>query len=359
MQLPYVIPKGVQSRSISFENPTGEKGKGGRKSSGLGVGRKGDPVRLLWPGVTIDLADIEGPGCIRHIWMTTMPDPDALRAIVIRIYWDGQDYPSVEAPIGDFFGFSHGLPTNYSSAAHSLADAAGMNIWMPMPFSKHARVTLSNDLERPVGIFFQLDYTIGDQHPDDHGYLHVLFQRHNPTTLKEDMEVLPKREGRGVYMGAVIGVRPLSGKWWGEGEIKCYIDGDDDFPTIAGTGAEDYVGHSFGLQDTYAPYNGVSWREHDNDSETGRVSMYRWHFADPIYWSEDIRITLQQIGCCRVPPTSIESYLSEGIFERQDDMSCASFWYEPLPSAPLPLPFPDVAVRVADLPERQKTATLG
>lgn len=356
---PYLIPNGVESRSISFENPTGQKGGGGKASSGLGLGRKGDPVRLVPAGDTLTLADIEGPGCLRHIWMTTMPDPRSLRGLVIRIYWEGQDHPSVEAPIGDFFGFAHGVPSNYSSAVHSLADAAGMNIWMPMPFSKRAKVTITNEMPVPLAVFFQVDYTIGDQHADDFGRLHVLFQRQNPTVMKEDFEVLPKREGRGVYMGAVLGIRPLEGKWWGEGEIKCYIDGDDAFPTIAGTGAEDYVGHSFGIQDTYAPYNGCSYREHDSDSETGRVSLYRWHHADPIYWAKDIRITLQQIGCCRVPPSSIETYLGEGIFERQDDVSCATFWYEATPSAPLPVPLCDLAARIADLPEQKKRATLG
>lgn len=355
---PYALPRGVQSRAISFENPTGAKGAGGQAASGLGAGRKGDPVRVLPAGQTFELADIEGPGTLRHIWMTTQPDPKALRGLVIRIYWEGQEHPSVEAPIGDFFGFAHGVPTNYASAVHSLGEAAGMNIWMPMPFSSRARVTLSNDLETPVAVFFQIDYTIGDQHPEDFGCLHVFFQRHNPTVLKEDMEMLPRREGRGVFMGAVIGVRPLEGKWWGEGEVKCFIDGDTELPTIAGTGAEDYVGHSFGIQDNWAPYNGASYREFSDDTETGRVSIYRWHHADPIYWSQDIRITLQQIGCCRVPPRTIKTYIQESIYERQDDVSCAAFWYEPAPSAPLPHPLPDVAARIADLPAQAKQATL-
>ncbi|MFC2950544.1 glycoside hydrolase family 172 protein [Marinicaulis aureus] len=354
---PFLIPKGVESRSITFENPTGEKGKGGKAASGLGVGRKGAPLHVLMPGEEIELANVKGPGCFRHIWVTTMPDPVLLRGVTIRVYWEKQQHPSIEAPIGDFFGFAHGMPTNYASAAHSLADAAGMNIWLPMPFAKHARVTLTNETDRPAYTFFQIDYTIGDSFPNDFGRLHVLFQRQNPTAQAQDFEILPLRKSRGVYIGAVLGIRPLAGRWWGEGEVKIFLDGDKHFPTIAGSGTEDYVGHSFGIQNTTAPYNGASWRENAHDSETGRVSLYRWHLADPVYWHKDVRITLQQIGCCKVPPTSPEVYLQEAIFEREDDVSCATFWYEPSPSAPLPA-YPDLATRITDLPEAMKTVTI-
>ena len=164
------------------------------------------------------------------------------------------------------------------------------------------------------------------QHPDELGSLHVCFQRANPTTLKEDFELLPKRSGKGRFIGAVLGIRTLEENWWGEGEIKIYMDGDTDFPTICGTGSEDYVCLSYGMQQTPYFYHGCSF------NQDGYISMYRWHLPDPIYWKEDCRITIQQIG---YDHSRIES-TGTALYERQDDWSSATFWYEAVPSAPLP-----------------------
>jgi hypothetical protein len=164
------------------------------------------------------------------------------------------------------------------------------------------------------------------------GRLHVLFRRENPTTLKEDFELLPKRTGKGRFIGSVMGIRSLdTDYWWGEGEIKVYMDGDDMFPTICGTGSEDYVGLSWGIQPTPFLYNGCSL------TQEGFVSMYRWHLPDPIYWKTDVRVTIQQIG-----------FRGRGLYERQDDWSCSSFWYETIPSEPLPA-MPDVTARTTDI----------
>jgi hypothetical protein len=347
---PYQLPERVLSRSISFENPTGEPGAGGRAASPLGVGRKGRPARFIQAGEEVLLADIAGNGTIRHIWMTMTATPRALRGVVIRAYWDGQRHASIESPVGDFFGFAHGLATNYSSAAHSVGDKAGMNIWLPMPFTIRARITITNDLDEPIPLFYQIDYTSGDNHGSDVGPLHVLFRRENPTTPQKDFELLPRRFGRGRYVGAVIGVKPLAPHWWGEGEVKIFLDGNADYPTIAGTGSEDYVGHSFGVQRNAAPFNGVNYKQCDSDLETGRVSMYRWHLRDPILWYKEVRVTIQQIGFHSATlPVSIAEYLG-GLYERADDWSAASFWYELLPSDPLPQ-MPEVEARIADLPE--------
>jgi len=329
---PYLLDTGLISRSISFENPTGAPGEGGKAASKLGVGRKGAPAITLKAGQDVQLCDIEGPGTIRHIWMTTSNNPINLRSLVIRAWWDGQEHPSIECPIGDFMGFAHGKVMPYFSAVHSLGRNAGMNIWLPMPFVKRAKVTLANEGKENVPLFYQIDYTNADKHPSDVGRLHVLFRRENPTTEKEDFVLLPERKNKGRFMGTVIGVRNMHpDQWWGEGEIKVYMDGDTDFPTICGTGSEDYVGLSYGMQQTPYLYNGCSL-EKDNKF----VSMYRWHVPDPILWREECRIAIQQIAW------------KGGLAEVQDDWSCATFWYEPVPSCPLP-EMPEASARTADI----------
>ena len=333
---PYELNTGLVSRSISFENPTGAPGEGGKAKNHLGVGRKGSPSRSVKPDSMFVLCDIEGPGTIRHIWMTTSRAPENLRSIVLRAYWDGQIHPSIECPVGDFMGFAHGKVNAYDSAVHSCGENAGMNIWLPMPFTKRARITFTNEGTKAIPLFYQIDYTINDVHPDDVGRLHCLFRRDNPTTLKEDFTILPKRSGKGRFIGTVLGIRYEDKHWWGEGEIKFYMDGDTDFPTICGTGSEDYVCLSYGMQQTPFLYNGCSLE----DEEKGFVSMYRWHLPDPIYWQKECLVTIQQIGYDRE---------REGrLYERQDDWSTATFWYEPVPGAPLP-EMPDAAARTAQI----------
>jgi hypothetical protein len=342
----YSIPKEIHSRSTSFENPRGKKGGGGAASSPLGAGRKGSPARMLEPGSTTQLADIQGPGVIRHMWMTSYDVADTMRGLVVRIYWEGQQHPSVEAPLGDFFGFAHGKTGPFQTAFHSVGEKYALNSWLPMPFARNAKVTISNDLNIPVLFFYQIDYTIGDQHTTDFGRLHCMFRRENPTASTIDFEVLPKRQGCGRYLGTVIGVRPNNKNWWGEGELKMFIDGDQELPTIVGTGAEDYVGLSWGLQENAFLYNGANYVRGEDRINTGPVSMYRWHIVDPIYWYQDIRITIQQIGL-QPPVNSFEEY-QQGLYERQDDWSACTFWYEATPSQPVP-PIPGLAQRLDGL----------
>jgi hypothetical protein len=335
---PYLLDNGLASRSISFENPTGAPGNGGKAASNLGVGRKGSPCRTIKPGETVELCDIEGPGTIRHLWVTTEGKPANLRSLVIRGVWEGQDHPSIECPVGDFFGCAHGKVMPYQSAVHSVSPSAGMNFWLPMPFVKRAKFSLTNEGAAAIPLFYQLTYTVGDKLPADVGRLHVLFRRENPTTAGKDFELLPLRKNKGRYVGAVIGVRNLHpSQWWGEGEFKVYLDGDTRFPTIAGTGSEDYVGHAWGVQETPYLYNGCSL------TRGNYVSMYRWHLPDPIAWRKEGRVTIQQIA-----------WGSKGLTETRDDWSCATFWYEPAPSAPLP-PLPNVKARTANIwPEAKK-----
>lgn len=351
---------GLNSRSVTGENRTGNAGEGGRAASELGIGRKGAPFHVLKPGETYQLCDIEGSGTIRHIWMTghwfefhwkgEQGRSDMLRRLVVHAYWDGQEHPSIECPLGDFMGVAHSKTTFYESAAHSIGPQGSFNFWLPMPFASRARITLTNESGKDCEVYHQIDYTLGDRHPKDVGRLHVLFRRENPTTPKADFELLPQRVGKGRFIGAVIGVRTLHPGWWGEGEVKVYLDGDEEFPTICGTGSEDYVGLSYGLQSATYRYHGCSLKfESEQQSEAvdlrnGRMgtmnrqylSMYRWHILDPVYWEKACRITVQQIGCC--------------LYERDDDWSAASFWYEAVPSAPLPQ-MPTLEERVADLVE--------
>lgn len=353
----------LESRSISFENPTGELGAGGKAvNKQLGPGRKGLPFKVINPEETVVLCDIKQAGTIRHIWMTgeflnhewlaehTLERLKLLRSTVIRAYWDGQEHPSIECPLGDFMGFAHSKVTSYQSAVHSVGKKAALNIWLQMPFTKRARITLTNESSSKFPLYYQIDYTINDKHKDNVGRLHVLFRRENPTVEKQDFELLPNRTGKGVFLGAVVGIRTLRDGWWGEGEIKFYMDGDTDFPTICGTGSEDWVGLSYGIQETTFQYHGCNLNYKSDQTsefverETGElkefnteyISMYRWHIADPVYWKKECRVTIQQIGCC--------------YYERADDWSTATFWYEPIPSAPLPR-IPDTKERTQDLDE--------
>ena len=336
----YDLGTGLKSRSISFENPTGESGKGGQTASKLGVGRKGFPAKGIAPGETVVLCDIAGAGTIRHIWMTGgfKDETSALRSMVIRAYWENQEHPSVECPLGDFMGSAHAKVNSYQSAIHSTGINSAFNIWLPMPFNSNAKMTLTNEGEENITVFYQIDYTIGDKHPDKLGRLHVCFIRENPTTLTKDFEILPKRVGEGRFIGAVLGIRTLEGNWWGEGEVKIFMDGDTDFPTICGTGSEDYVSLSYGMQQTPFLNHGCSW------NKDGFISMYRWHLPDPIYWKEECRITIQQIGWSQKHREETGSAL----YERQDDWSSATFWYELIPSAQLP-DFPNLESRVTNL----------
>jgi len=340
---PYDLDTGMTSRAITFENPTGEPGKGGQAASKLGVGRKGSPARQIKPGQTVQLCDIEGPGCIRHMWLTTSHSPGDLRALVIRGWWEGQEHPSIECPVGDLFGVGHAKVVPYQSALHSVGPKAGLNLWLPMPFNKRAKFTFTNEGKKAGPLFYQIDYTLQGPFPERTGMLHVLFRRENLTTLKQDFELLPLRKNHGRFVGSLMSIRSMHDYWWGEGEMKVYLDGDTEFPTICGTGSEDYVGLSWGVQETPFLFNGCCLNQKDASGKTF-VTMYRWHLPDPIVWLREGRVTIQQIA------------YHNGLEETQDDWSCATFWYETIPSAPLP-PMPDVEARMADTwtnPPREK-----
>jgi hypothetical protein len=342
-----------RTRSITAENPDGAVGAGGQAAhDDLGVGRKGSPCLFdVEAGATETLADVDGPGTIRHVWMTVPEETEAgdavLRDVVLRCYWDGEDEPSVEVPLGDFFCCGHGSRSRVESMPVTVAPSGGMNCYWPMPFREHARIEIENQHPEALPVFFfQIDYALGAV-PDDAAYFHAQWRRENPTTPGEDFTIVDGVEGRGHFVGAALAWTALGDDWWGEGEMKAYVDGDDEFPTICGTGTEDYVGGAWcflGEEDgeqrpqTYStPFLG--YHEFDpGDGVQGRPprhELYRWHLPDPIHFREDLRVTIQQIGANH----------TEGYFERSDDVASVAYWYQTEPHAPFPA-LPDRAARL-------------
>ena len=351
----FAIRKG-RSRAINAENPDGGKGRGATASSPLGQGRKGRPCLTLAPGQTATLADIDGPGVIRHLWFTVTDQTErhhfVLRNLVLRMWWDDEATPSVEVPLGDFFCNGFGQRSIVTSIPIAVAPTGGMNSYFPMPFAARARIEVTSEHPAAIdGFFYQVDYELVDELPVDTGRFHAQFRRTNPTTKGVDHIVLDGVRGQGQYVGTYIGVAALERFWWGEGEMKFFIDGDVDFPTICGTGLEDYVGGAWAFQDrlggepkamTYSnPYFGYPYQASVDDSRFSAYAramppmhgMYRWHLPDPIRFEEDLRVTLQQIG-----------HDGFELFERSDDVSTVAYWYQIEPHSSFPT-FPDRRAR--------------
>ena len=336
-----VIASGVQSRAITWENKKGLPGEGGKAANKLGVGRKGSPcMGWIENGKTATMMDIDGSGIIRHIWLT-LPEraPDELRNIILRMYWDNSDVPSVEVPLGDFFGTAHGRAVNLDSSYLTVVNGKGFNCWFPMPFRRHAKITIENDMPdgKKVGcLFFQIDYELHDNLPENVGLFHAQFRRQNPTIPKQDYVLLDDVEGPGMFVGCVIGIRPMEPHWWGEGEMKFYIDGDTDFPTICGTGTEDYFGNAWGMEAYASRHFGCTVYDFANPEQGLKelISMYRFHELDPVYFNSGFKATIQQIG-----------WFPDGLGERNgDDWSSVAYWYQAEPVKKMP-PLPDRQAR--------------
>lgn len=327
--------KNLQSRAGTGENQRGEKGRGGMARGG----RKGCPsISPLRAGKTYTLLDAEGSGMVRRIWFTFPPnDPMAMRCIILRIYWDGQEQPSVEVPMGDFFGLPHGVNRDLQSEYIQVNAGTAYNCWIPMPFRKHARITVENDGEHDIAhLFYEVDYTLGDEIPEDAGYFHAQFRRQNPCPMHSDYTLL-ETTGKGVYLGTVLGVRSLyTESWWGEGEMKFYLDGDTDYPTICGTGTEDYFCGSYNFENPQThqyqtfttPYSGLCQviRPDGVYASQTRFGLYRWHIADPVYFAEELRVTIQALG-----------WRSGGRYlPLQDDIASVAYFYLDRPACALP-----------------------
>ena len=353
----------AKTRSISAENFTGEKGKAGMATEGTGAPRAGDvgqgwkisPSIHIRPGETATLAEIDGPGCVQHIWLTT--HPQHWRKLVLRMYWDDESEPSVEVPLGDFFCNGWCERSNVNSLPIAVNPAGGMNSYWPMPFRKHARITVENiwpeavaRVASPPGttgaaatehavLYYQITYALDDV-PADAAYLHAQWRRSNPLAYKDVHTIADGIKGHGHYVGTYLAWGVNNTGWWGEGEIKFFMDGDGEFPTICGTGTEDYFGGAWNFEHPRGEYGQFSTpflglpqiiKPDGLYRSQQRFGMYRWHIPDPIRFEEDLRVTIQALGW-----RSGRRYLP-----LQDDISSVAYWYQTHPHAPLPK-LPDV-----------------
>lgn len=283
---------GAHTRWSSFENPTASKGAGGSENRGA-KGHAFDPISV---GETKTLLDVKGAGEIRRMWFTIRDrDPEMLRSLRLDIYWDGRPTPAVSAPIGDFFGAILGRPVAFENELFANPEGRSFNCYIPMPFRTAARVTVTNESARHIAhIFYDIDILTLDKPNPDSLYFHAHWRRERWTTLSRDFELLPQVRGEGRFLGVHVGVitHPDNVGWWGEGEVKMYMDGDRELPTIVGTGTEDYIGTGWG-QGTFAQrYQGSLV----SDSKTGQYAFYRYHIPDPVYFHKELRVTMQQIG---------------------------------------------------------------
>jgi hypothetical protein len=360
----YELPPGVETRWASPENPTGAKGQAARANDG----RKGAPTIAIKAGQSAVLAEASGTsGTVRRIWMTFWDrSPQMLRSLRIDMYWDGAATPAVSAPLGDFFGVGLGRTATFESALFSNPEGRSFNAVVPMPFRTGMRIVLTNESGTDLPeLFYDVDYTIGDRHPEGTPYFHAHWRRESATQLERDFEILPRVAGRGRFLGTNIGVKVNQAEyfntWWGEGEVKIYLDGDTALPTLAGTGTEDYVGTAWG-QGRYAQlYQGSPI----SDDGEGLFAFYRYHIPDPVYFQREVRVTMQQIGyladhsrgpivrtgrkLVRTGPGTVELDTStDGRFERSDDWSAVAYFYLDRPENGLPALAP-VAQRVAGL----------
>jgi len=321
----------AKSRSISAENPTGEKGGGAREIPGpdnpaseLGSGWKVRPCITLDKGSTATIANISGPGIIHHLWITVTEK--AYRDCILRFFWDSEKYPSIEVPLGDFFCNGHALRCNINSLPVAVNPSGGFNCYLPMPFRSHALITIENQRRENIeGFFYQVNYSLTEI-PDNAAYLHAQWRRSMTSRKSPEHIILDGVKGQGHYVGTYLAWTQLSDGWWGEGEVKFFIDGDKEHPTICGTGTEDYFGGAWCFGETYSTaFLGYPFSQ----KEPGRVpkhGMYRWHIMDPIRFASDLRVTVQTLGWW---PDHKYQPLT-------DDIASVAYWYQAEPHAPFP-----------------------
>jgi len=329
----------AQTRSISLENPTGEKGKGGMATTGtgkdaareLGQGWKVSPSVIIKSKTTYTVAEITGPGAIQHIWMTPTGN---WRYSILRFYWDDETTPSVEVPVGDFFCMGWGQYAPLQSLAVAVNPGSAFNCYWPMPFHKKCRITMENIDDEDMSLYYQVDYTLTSV-PNDAAYFHAQFRRVNPVPYKKNYVLVDSIQGKGQYVGTYMAYGSNKNGWWGEGEIKFYIDGDTQFPTINGTGTEDYFCGSYDFDtrktngagvetsaytEFTSPYTGLVqvMRGDGHYSNAQRFGLYRWHIVDPIRFENSLKVTIQDLG-----------WRHDGRYmPLQDDIATTVFWYQ-------------------------------
>ncbi len=334
----------AKTRSISPENFNGAKGKGGMATKGtgegaardLGQGWKISPSVVIKAGTTFTVAEMEGPGSVQHIWMTPTGN---WRNSILRFYWDDETVPSVEAPVGDFFCMGWGQYSPLQSLAVCVNPGSAFNCYWPMPFRKKCRITMQNIDDKDMVLYYQVDYVLTDV-PADAGYFHAQFRRTNPLPYKGVFTLIDGIQGKGQYVGTYLAIGVHNNGWWGEGEIKFYMDGDTDFPTICGTGTEDYFCGSYDFDtkqkgserseytEFCSPYTGlpqvIRGDGHYNVSQ--RFGLYRWHITDPVRFEKNLKVTIQDLG-----------WRSGGRYlPLQDDIASTVFWYQSEPHQAFP-----------------------
>ncbi|MDX1935073.1 MAG: glycoside hydrolase family 172 protein [Capsulimonadales bacterium] len=328
----------AQSRSISPENFTGEKGQGGMATEGtgaacardLGQGWKISPSVRIAAGTTFTLAEIDGPGAIQQIWMTPTGN---WRFSIVRFYWDDEETPSIECPVGDFFGMGWCKYAHLNSLPVCVNPGSAFNCYWEMPFRKKCRITFENIGQDDMVLYYQVNYTLTEV-PEDAAYLHAQFRRTNPLPYQTDYTILEGVRGKGHFVGTYLAWQVNNTGWWGEGEIKFFLDGDTTFPTICGTGTEDYFcgSYNFDVGGQYREFSTAYAGLHQVIRPDGayqsqeRFGMYRWHIMDPIRFREDLRVTIQALG-----------WRSKGRYlPLRDDIASVAFWYQAEPHAPFP-----------------------
>lgn len=337
----------ARSRSISPENFKGEKGKGGMATAGTGLGPsrelgqtwKVSPSVVIKKHTTYTVAEIDSSGSIQHIWMTPTGN---WRFEIFRIYWDDETTPSVEVPVGDFFCMGWGKYAQVNSLPIVVNPGSAFNTYWPMPFRKNCKITMENISNEDMVLYYQVDYILTDV-PADAAYFHAQYRRTNPLPFKQDYTLVDSISGRGQYVGTYIAFGAYDNGWWGEGEIKFFMDGDTKFPTICGTGTEDYFCGSYDFDSRQkrangemgseytefcSPYTGVPQviRGDGHYDVVQRFGMYRWHITDPIRFTSGLKVTLQDIG-----------WHQDGRYlPRRDDIASVSYWYQTEPHNPFP-----------------------
>jgi hypothetical protein len=353
--LPDLKP-GAESRMVSPENPTGDKGKGAMalpnprdadlsfssRAEHLGRGWKVRPFIKVAAHSTVTIMDVDGPGTIEHIWMTSsitnvqIPKGSG-RATVLRFYWDAEETPSVESPLTDFFAIGHERFATVNSSVVVDVPGGSMNCYWPMPFRKHARITVTNDSDKELPLFtYQIDYRLGALAAQT-AYFHAQFREARVSASNPEYTIVDGIRGHGRYVGTFLEVTQTASGWFGEGEVKFYLDGDKKFPTIAGTGTEDYFGGAWDLPTLYSTeYVGNVLDPKTNPDPDGgppQYSLYRWHIPDPVEFRSDLRVTIQDL------------YDNEaGYLPGEDSFASVAYWYQEEPHAPYPQ-FPALAGR--------------
>jgi hypothetical protein len=332
----------AKSRSISPENFTGEKGKAAMSTDGpakgaakdLGQGWKVSPFVNIKGSSTFTLAEIDGSGAIQQIWMTPAP-LNKSRFQILRFYWDGESEPSVEVPLGDFFACGWNEYCQINSLPVCVNPGSAFNCQWNMPFKKHCKITLENLDDKNFRLYYQVNYTLTEV-PADAAYFHAQFRRVPKLPYKQDYTILDGVKGRGQYVGTYMAYESKSTGWWGEGEIKFFMDGDEKFPTICGTGTEDYFCGSYDFADSKTrkyipfstPYTGLPQVIPPERTHTApqRFGMYRWHLPDPVRFEKDLKVTIQSLGWKKD-----HTYLPQ-----RDDIASVAYWYQTEPHAKYP-----------------------